>query len=165
LLERRNDEGNLNYRMGGRLVLNEQVGNWSQDVLTWLDQARALKAISARRHAALRQCQRPLEALLPTERNLLDEMFVEHILDCDEPDGDIYGVWGAEELRDESGRSIWAVYRITGYSFTSVQFALLSLCGHAEEVKTALDDLGRYSGTLPLQGTGSPRSAEGEVPA
>jgi hypothetical protein len=72
-----------------------------------------------------------------------------HLFNCNEPDGDVYVGWGAEELRDESGRSVWAVYRTTGYSFTSVQFRLMVLCGGAADVKTALEELARYARGMP----------------
>lgn len=149
MLERWNDEGRLNYRCGGRQVLHEQMRDWTAAFGTWLDAARERGAISLPRYAALRRCRRPLDALLPDEWALFDAMFVEHIFTCEEPDGDVYGIWGAEELRDESGRSVWAVYRITCYSFSSVQFSLMSLCGDTADVKAALEKLGRYVGELP----------------
>jgi hypothetical protein len=149
LLDRWNDQGDLSYRDGGRQVLHHQVRNWTLEIDTWLDRAHEQEAISPERYRALSKRRKPLKALLPEELAMFDEMFVDDILTRDEADYDVYGTWGAERLSDDAGHVVWAVYRITGYSFTYVQLSLLGLCAGTAEVKALLEAQGRYSGELP----------------
>lgn len=150
LLDRWNDEGNLNYAAGGRQVLNHQVRNWTFDFAQWLERALEFGEISEARYDDLSKRRKPLKALSPEELALFDRLFVDGILADDDADYDVYGGWGAECLQDDAGRSAWAVYRITGYSFTSVELTLQGLCADAVGVKSILEAQGRYSGSPPV---------------
>jgi hypothetical protein len=149
LLDRWNDQGDLSYRAGGRQVLHDQVRNWTLEIEAWLQRALDDGYIDEERFAVIGKRRKPLKALRPEELAMFDEMFVEDILGRDAADYDVYGSWGAECLRDEAGREAWAIYRIKGYSFTSVELSLLGLCGDVAGVKEILEEQGRYSGDLP----------------
>jgi hypothetical protein len=148
-LEGLHGEGNLSYRHGGLQLLHSQVRDWAEDPEPWLDRLLDDGYVDAERHAALSKRRKPLKALLAEEWEALDTMFIDDILSRDEPDSDRYGIWGAEELVASDGRTAWAIYRITGYSFTSVEFSLLALCANAAEVGPMLASLGHYAGSLP----------------
>jgi hypothetical protein len=150
LLDRWNDQGDLSYRAGGRQVLHDQVRNWTLEIEAWLQRALDDGYIDEERFAVIDKRRKPLKALRPEELAMFDEMFVEDILGRDAADCDVYGSWGAECLRDEAGREAWAIYRIKGYSFTSVELSLLGLCADVAGVKEILEGQGRYSGSLPL---------------
>jgi hypothetical protein len=152
LLDRWNDQGDLSFAFGGRQVLHHQVRNWATDFDTWLERACVVGAITEERYEHLSKRRKPLKALLPEELAMFDEMFVKSILGNDDADYDVYGGWAVECLRDETGRTAWAVHRITGYSFTYVQLSLLGLCADSTGVKEILEEQGRYSGALPVPG-------------
>jgi hypothetical protein len=149
LLDGWNDQGDLSYLAGGRQVLHDQVRNWTLEFEDWLQRALDDGWIDEERFAVISKRRKPLQALQPDELAMFDELFVEDILARDAADYDVYGSWGAECLRDEAGREAWAIYRITGYSFTSVELSLLGLCADVAGVKEILEEQGRYSGDLP----------------
>ena len=153
-LERRNDEGNLSYEYGGRIVLRHQFDNWTADPVTWLESARDAGVIGDTRCAELLAADEPAAAMTAPEIDAVRETFVRQILEADDPDGDVYGIWGAERLQASDGRSAWAVYRISGYSFTIVEVSLLGICRRSEEVAGMLQDFGRFAGSLPAPGSG-----------
>jgi hypothetical protein len=159
LLDGWNDQGDLSYLAGGRQVLHDQVRNWTLEFEDWLQRALDDGWIDEERFAVISKRRKPLKALQPDELAMFDELFVEDILARDAADYDVYGSWGAECLRDEAGREAWAIYRITGYSFTSVELSLLGLSADVAGVKEILEEQGRYSGALPVPGSaldGSP---------
>lgn len=124
-LGRLNDTGDLNYDMGGRIVLEHQLDDWQLDLDTWLTQAHESGILDDDRYQELVDADDAQRQLRPEETAQIRECFVDQVLSSENTDEDVYGVWGAQEISATAGRSVWALYRITGYSFTYVEFSLL----------------------------------------
>ena len=148
-LERLNDEGNLSLEFNGQIILNHQLDNWRDDVAEWLNRSHAEGSFDAERMAQLQEVDDVALALTEDEKEILRELFCYATLKDDGRDADIYGMWGAEQVLASDGRSAWAVYRITGYSFTIVQLTLLGVCAHADGIGLLLKSMGKINGSVP----------------
>ena len=148
-LERRHDEGALAYTYYGLILFEHQFDNWALDPERWVERLRDDGHISDHRFAKLRKARRLAKSVTPEERGLLREAFATSLLSDGNADADIYAQWGAEELRSSDGRVIYAVYFVTGYSFTSVEFTFAGTFGHARGVVICLESRGRFEGNTP----------------
>ena len=125
------------------------MDNWRDDVAEWLNRSHAEGSFDADRMSQLQEVDDVALALTEDEKEILRELFCYATLKDDGRDADIYGMWGAEQVLASDGRSAWAVYRITGYSFTIVQLTLLGVCAHADGIGLLLKSMGKINGSVP----------------